>query len=325
LSTTPFAAPPTDDTPVELTPPDIGPYRNGNVGIDHVHRFASSEPGPHVLLTAIVHGNELCGAIALDWLMRSGMRPRRGTLTLAFCNVEAYARFDPAAPSRSRFVDEDFNRVWGVDVLEGSRDTSETRRARALRPVVDAADYLLDIHSMQHATDPLMLCGPLDKGRAWARRVGYPEMIVSDAGHAAGKRMRDYGAFGDPASPRNALLVECGQHWERASAEVARETMLRVLRDLGTLDPADVAPHLPAAPRPPARLIEITEVVTVATPDFAFTRDYRGMEIIARRGTILGHDGDRQIVTPHDSCVLIMPSKRLQTGQTAVRLGRFVD
>ena len=316
---------PSDDMPVELSPPDISVYRHGNVGIDHVHRFTSPEPGPRVLLTAVVHGNELCGAIALDWLMRTGLRPRCGTLTLAFCNVEAYARFDPAAPTRSRFVDEDFNRVWGVDVLDGPRDTSETRRARALRPVVDAADFLLDIHSMQHATDPLMLCGPLDKGRAWARRIGYPAMIVSDAGHAAGKRMRDYGAFGDPASPRNALLVECGQHWERASAEVARETMLRVLRDLGTLAPDDVAPHLPAVDRPPARLIEITEAITVATDDFAFTRDYRGMEVIAHRGTTLGHDGNRPIVTPHDDCVLIMPSKRIQPGQTAVRLGRFVD
>ena len=33
--------------------------------------------------------------------------------------------------------------------------------------------------------------------------------------------MRDHGAFGDPAAPQNALLVECGQHWEAASADVA--------------------------------------------------------------------------------------------------------
>lgn len=315
---------PDPKTAVELTAPDITAYRAGNVGVDYVHRFQASAPGPHALVTAVVHGNELCGAIALDWLLRSGLRPRRGTLTLAFCNVEAYARFDPADPTRSRFVDEDFNRVWGLDVLDGPRDTVETRRARALRPVVDAADFLLDIHSMQNATAPLMLCGPLDKGRAWARRIGYPAMIVSDAGHAAGKRMRDHGAFADPASPRNALLVECGQHWERASADVARETMLRVLRDLGTLGDADVAPFLPVAPRPAPRLIEITDAITVTSEAFAFTRDFVGMEVVAQRGTTIGHDGDRPVVTPHDDCVLIMPSKRLQRGQTAVRLGRFV-
>jgi succinylglutamate desuccinylase len=310
---------------LELAPPDISAWRAGNTGIDHVLRFASAEPGPHVLLTALVHGNELCGAIALDWLLRRRIEPRRGTLTLAFCNVAAFARFDPADPVASRFVEEDFNRVWGLDVLEGSRDTVETRRARALRPVVDAADYLLDIHSMQHPTAPLMLCGPLAKGRTWARRVGFPEMVVADAGHAAGKRMRDYGAFGDPASPRNALLVECGQHWERSSAEVAIETMLRVLVDLRTIDPGDAAGYLPRAPQPPARVIEVTDAITVRGDEFAFVAEYRGMEVVERAGTVIAHDGGVPVATPHDRCVLIMPSRRLRPGQTAVRLGRFVD
>jgi len=41
-------------------------------------------------------------------------------------------------------------------------------------------------------------------------------------------------------------------------------------------------------------------------------------------GTLLGHDGERPVVTPHDDCMLVMPSKRLWTGQTAVRLARRV-
>ena len=34
---------------VELTPPDIEPYRAGNTGIDYVTSFDAPEPGPHVL------------------------------------------------------------------------------------------------------------------------------------------------------------------------------------------------------------------------------------------------------------------------------------
>ena len=52
--------------PVELKAPDIAPYRAGNTGIDYVHRFESGAPGPRVLVSALVHGNEICGAIALD-------------------------------------------------------------------------------------------------------------------------------------------------------------------------------------------------------------------------------------------------------------------
>src|SRR3546814_18231116 len=70
--------------PIELTAPDIGPYRGGNVGIDYVHSFDSGQSGPHVMVCALTHGNEICGAIALDFLLRHGVRPPRGQLTLAF-------------------------------------------------------------------------------------------------------------------------------------------------------------------------------------------------------------------------------------------------
>ena len=46
--------------------PDITGFRDGNCGIDYVHTWDSGMPGPHVLLSALVHGNEICGAIALD-------------------------------------------------------------------------------------------------------------------------------------------------------------------------------------------------------------------------------------------------------------------
>ena len=54
--------------PVELEPVDIAPYKTGNTGVDYVTTFDSGNPGPHVMISAVVHGNELCGAIALDFL-----------------------------------------------------------------------------------------------------------------------------------------------------------------------------------------------------------------------------------------------------------------
>jgi predicted deacylase len=312
-----------DDYPIELSPPDISPYRRGNTGVEYVTRFDSGVAGPHALITALVHGNELCGALALDFLFKAGIRPRQGILTLAFCNVAAFSNFDRAKPTSSRFVDEDFNRLWSPEVLDGSRSSVELTRARELRPVVAAADYLLDIHSMQHATAPLLLCGPLEKGRRFAREIGYPEIVVSDQGHAAGRRMRDYGDFGDPASPRNALLIECGQHWERSSADVAKEMALRFLAQLRMLEPTVITQHLPKPP-PPQKVIEVTEAVTIRSESFRFDADYKGLEVIPRRGTEIARDGDKPVVTPYDECVLIMPSRRLTKGQTAVRLGRYL-
>ncbi|HEY3911234.1 MAG TPA: succinylglutamate desuccinylase/aspartoacylase family protein [Stellaceae bacterium] len=311
---------------VELTPPDIEPYRAGNTGGEYVATFESGRAGPHVLVTALTHGNEICGAIALDRLFRAGLRPRQGRLTLAFDNVAAYRSFDRHYPVASRFVDEDFNRLWDEATLDGPRQSVELARARALRPFVDAADFLLDIHSMQYATAPLMLAGTLDRSVALARRVGIPELIMCDVGHAAGKRMRDYGPFGDPALPKTALLIEAGQHWQNRAAEVATDVMLRFLIALGTLSRDDAAPL--AGPdfnaQPRQRVIEVTEAVTIAGDNFEFVDDFRGLEVLSPKGTLIGRDDGREVRTPYDDCVLIMPSRRLAKGHTAVRLGRFV-
>ena len=310
--------------PIELQPPDIGPYRAGNCGIDYVSSFDSGNAGPHLMLAALTHGNELCGAIALDWLLRQGVRPLAGKLTLAFVNVAAYARFNLDDPRASRFVDEDFNRVWSIDALEGGRDSVELRRARELRALVASVDALFDIHSMQHATPPLMMCGMTGKARTLARQLGTPAHLVCDAGHAAGRRMRDYGDFADEDSPKSALLIECGQHWERASATVAIDAMLRFLLHFGAIGQEFAAPHL--APLPASqRVVEVTQAVTIESDAFQFAAPYVGMELIERAGTLIGHDGERPVATPYDNCVLIRPSMRLRKGETAVRLGRIVS
>ena len=312
---------------IELTPPDIEPYRAGNTGVEYVTTFDSGTAGPHVLVTALTHGNEICGAIALDRLFRAGRRPRQGKLTLAFDNVAAYRNFDARVPIASRFVDEDFNRLWAPATLDSERQSTELARARALRPFVDAADFLLDIHSMQYATAPLMLAGTLDRSLALARRIGIPELIMCDAGHAAGPRMRDYGGFGDSASLKTALLIEAGQHWERRAAEVATDVMLRFLVTLGTLWREDArplgGPDFDAHPR--QRTIQVTEAITISGANFEFVEDFRGLEVLPQKGTLIGRDNGREVRTPYDNCVLIMPSRRLVKGQTAVRLGRYVE
>ena len=57
---------------VEITAPDISPYRKGNTGIDYATTIDSGKPGPHVMLTALAHGNEICGAIVLDDVLLAG-------------------------------------------------------------------------------------------------------------------------------------------------------------------------------------------------------------------------------------------------------------
>ncbi|MEM6665244.1 MAG: succinylglutamate desuccinylase/aspartoacylase family protein, partial [Pseudomonadota bacterium] len=122
--------------PVELEKVDISPYAVGNTDVPYCTTYDSGVAGPHVMVSALVHGNELCGAIALDWLFRSEVRPVVGRLTFAFLNVAAYGAFDPDDPTTSRYLDEDMNRIWDPHVLgDQDRQSLEVRRAREIRPL----------------------------------------------------------------------------------------------------------------------------------------------------------------------------------------------
>lgn len=314
------------DYAIELDFPNITSYKASNSGIPWLWTFDSAVPGPHVMVNALTHGNEVCGAIVVKELLDRRIWPRRGRLTLSFANVEAYRRFDPARPDASRFVDQDFNRVWSPEALDNvAKDSVELRRARQLRPAVDAADLLLDLHSMHERSAPLIVCGPLDKGIAFARALGAPPTVISDEGHPEGRRMRDYAGFGDPASPKNALLIECGQHWEKSSLAVGRDSTARFLINAGVVEAAD----LPAGWRNPrqetSRVIRVTHPVVATTMDFQFAGPYTGLEVFADEGTLIGWNGDDAIRTPYPNCVLVMPSLRqLRPGVTVARFGRLL-
>ena len=310
--------------PIEVAFPHLDAYAAGNSGIPFVWRYDSGRPGPQVVVQALTHGNEVCGAIALDWLLAQGFRPLRGSFTAVFANVTAYGAFERSEPFASRCVDEDFNRLWTADVLDGPRQSLELERARELRPVYDAAEFLLDLHSMTDPCPPLALCGRHRKGRDLATALGVPAHIVIDAGHAAGKRLRDYAFFDDPADPRNALLIECGQHWERAAPKVAKQATLRFLRHFDLADTGWLAMHLDPGPLPAQHAIEVTDSVTIESDAFGFVIPVSGLCVVRHRGTLLARDGARDVVTPYDDCVLIMPTRRPKRGETAVRLGRYV-
>ncbi len=309
---------------IEIKPPDIAPYRNGNTGVDYVHVMDSGKPGPNVMLQALTHGNEFCGAIALDFLFKEKVSPLKGKLVLAFANVQAFARFDFDDPDRSRYIDEDYNRVWADDVLLGKRDSAELKRARELRPFVDVADLLLDLHSMTEPCRPIMVCGMLDKGAEFARRVGVPADLLIDTGHPAGLRMRDRGGFGDPKSAKNALLIECGQHWEKSAVDVAIDTTLRFLKVTGAVEAAWVDSRLRLKPAQAQRVVRVTEPITAASANFRFAKPWKGLEVLEKAGTVVATDGDKVWRTPYDKCVLVMPSTaHVKPGNTMVRLGRY--
>ncbi|MCB8879674.1 succinylglutamate desuccinylase/aspartoacylase family protein [Acidisoma cellulosilytica] len=307
---------------VELTAPDIAPWLAGNTGLRGFTTRDSGKPGPHAVLVALVHGNEIAGAIALDTLLARGLTPSRGRLTFGFANIAAFARFDPTDPIASRYIDEDLNRVWDVDVLDGTRHSTELDRAREIRPMIETADVLFDLHSMLWPSDPLILCGATERGRALGQSIGVPDCVIADPGHSNGRRLIDYHRFADDGRSPVANLVEAGQHWLQDTAETMLAAVAGLLRSLDMASGADALLPMAPAPRRPL-YAEVTSVVTARTAGFTFMQPYRGGQVIRHRNTLLAIDGPTDIRTPYDNCLLVMPSLRPSRGHTAVRLARM--
>lgn len=296
---------------VRLSPPELRPWQGGE--IPGVVTRDSGLPGPHAAVVALMHGNEIAGAIVLDALLREGIAPRRGRLSFLFANLDAYARFDPSDPTASRFVEEDMNRLWAEEVLAGPPRSLELRRARSLLPFLRTVDLLLDLHSMLLQPVPILLTGRSEAGLALARQIGTPPLVVADEGHPTGLRLLDHAHF--TGGDARALLLEAGLHWEPETVAVMREGTLRFLAAAGVLP----------AGRPPApqRVARVTDTVVPASHRFAFVARFRGGEVIAEEGTLLATDGEREIRTPYPDCLLVMPALRPVRGHTAVRLARF--
>ncbi len=326
--------------PVAFPVPEIGPWRRGNTGVAGFTTMRAAAAGPHVLVMALLHGNEIAGAVCLDRLLRSGLQPARGRLTLGFANLAAFDRFDPAHPTTSRFIDEDMNRVWDPAVLDGPRCSLELDRAREIRPLVDTVDVLVDLHSMLWPSDPLILSGASARGRMLAQGLRVPSLVVADHGHQTGPRLIDYPRFsasdtatdtatdtasGPAAYPAAAAcLVEAGQHWQPETIDVMTGAVDGLLRHTGLGRLPAAAGATAAGPSARARCAEVTMAVTATTAGFAFVQPYRGGEVIPLRNTLIAIDGATEIRTPHDDCLLIMPSLRASRGHTAVRLARFL-
>lgn len=305
-----------DTAPLEVLPRDLSAYRQGNTGIDYVHRFESGKPGPHVLVNALTHGNEICGMVAATHLLDTGVRPKIGTLTVSFANMEAYNAFDIDDPYENRQLVHNLNRIWSPEWLDGSEQSPELRRARELRPVLDAADYVLDIHSTRAPVQPFWVYPEMDRNTALAAAVGAPAVqLVMPAGRFPGTGVLNYGRHGDPASDSGgALVVECGQHFAQSAALLATDVTLRFLAHLGLIDaPANSAP---AAPAQPFRLLEVH---MVKSEDFTFTRPLLGFEVF-NKGELIAINAGEEIRSPCDNCTIFMPTRMPIVGREAVYL-----
>jgi predicted deacylase len=301
---------------LEVLPRDLSAYRAGNTGIPYVHRFASGQPGPHVLINALTHGNEFCGMAAATYLLDHGIRPRIGALTVSFANVAAYESFDIEKPFDSRQLVHNLNRVWSPQWLEGGEDSPELRRARELRPVVSEADHILDLHSTSSDVEPFWVYPAFERNAQVALAIGRPAVhLVMPSGLGSGTPVIQHGRHGDAASGAGAALVaECGQHFKQATSKTAIDATLDFLAHFGLIEAR------PREQRAPQRRYELLQTYVIRTPEFRFARPVVGFETFAG-GELVATDAGEELRAPED-CTILMPARQPIPGREGFYLAR---
>ncbi|SED43603.1 L,D-peptidoglycan transpeptidase YkuD, ErfK/YbiS/YcfS/YnhG family [Rhizobiales bacterium GAS188] len=285
-----------------------------------VIRFAALEPGPKLLVTGAVHGNETCGPEAIARIIadcREGrIAVRRGEVSFVpVVNHKAYLQ-------GTREGDRNLNRDLRDYVIP---ECHEDRVANLICPLLRQHDVLLDIHSFRSRGEPFVFVGPPDNqgdiepfGSAQAEgelaaRLG-PAVLMHGwlAAYARAQQERARLGGGDIVSKGvgtteymrfaggYGVTIECGQHQEPRAVEIAYAAIRNALAHLRLID-------APEPPRRVERAIELADAVLCVSPGDHLEKAWAtgdrvpAGEVIARRadGEALTAPSDGFVVFPN--------------------------
>lgn len=289
-------------TTVEYDPVDIECYSEGNTGIPYLWSFSAEEAGPHLMICAVMHGNEIAGAVVLDRFLKENLRPLKGRISFCFGNPKAYKNFDKNNPTQSRFVDQDINRIWGAELSDASLDSYELRRARQLKEYLIGVDYLLDIHTMQADGPAIALIADRQVSLECAKKLTEIPFILTGKVHdPESLRLRDLPNFGLTNKHSVAIQIEAGQHWKADTVVVAENIARQFLEVYGAIEVKTRKPQLTQ------KRLRIIKTLHQKDDRFHYNHDIKSGDFFPKAGALLAKDGESYIRTPQDNCYFLMP------------------
>ena len=298
--------------------------------------YAGGERGPRAIVTGAVHGNETCGTQAIERVMAEldagALAIRRGEVTFVpVCNPLAYAK-------RERAGDRNLNRALGP--TEAPADF-EDHVANWLCPLLARHEVLLDLHSTRAKAQPFAMLGPRDnmgavepfshsqRERALARRLGVRRFVegwLATYAKGVARRVGAAKAAGRPIGRGNtdprygvgtteymrsvggyAITLECGQHDDPESPEVAYRAIRNTLAFLGLTGEA----------LPPAvegyEALRIHDVIDRADAGDRFAREWASFDAL-RPGDLIGTRADGTELRAERAGRILFPDHKAEPG-----------
>jgi predicted deacylase len=296
------------------------------------HRFAGLAPGPRLIVTGAVHGNETAGTRGIERVLaeieRGELEIVRGCVTFVpVCNPLAYAH-------GRRFGERNLNRRLQPTATPQDH---EDRIAGVLCRWLAEHEALLDLHTFRSPGRPFVMRGPADNrgplepferaaqeallaahvgpsrvvdgwmdayaaGVARRReRALTPGAVHEDPSYGVGttEYMRSVGGWG--------VTLECGQHDDPAAPEVAQHAIHQALALLGLVE-------LPLAP--PTRPFEclcLAEVIDRHAEGDRFARTWTSFDPLAA-GELIAVRADGSELRAPQAGYIVFPDTGAQPG-----------
>jgi len=198
--------------------------------------FGCKEAQKKLLVTVCIHGDEVCGLVAVNQLLQEGFFKhgfdnKNVRVTILLGNPRAVME-------NRRFIDVNLNRMFTPQYCDQQgaphvHDPYERSRLEEIIPEMHKCDSYLDIHSTSAPTIPFAIVPPGAKSETLAKKFPVKFILHNVMKVISGTSIDYVKQLNKPA-----ICVECGQHRSEEAIRVAKET----IRAFVTGTPADYFP-----------------------------------------------------------------------------------
>jgi succinylglutamate desuccinylase len=279
-----------------------------------IGRWDRGRPGPTLLVTGGIHGNEPAGVHAAERVLAQLQEREpdlRGRLVALRGNLSALS-------TRRRFLSRDLNRGWSDAAITRTRARDERERSPEDREQLELLEafeevertasgpiLFVDLHTSSAEGSPFLCLADTIDNRRLGMSTGVP-IILGIEENIAGASLEWFADRGIAG-----FAVEGGQHDSDEAVDNHEAVLWGLLVELGMLaaDFVDLAPHRERLRRavgdaPP--IVEITHREEIA-PEHAFRME-PGFVNFARvaKGALLARNRDGEIRAP-SACHVMLP------------------
>ena len=275
--------------------------------------YRALEPGPTFTVLGAIHGNERCGAEAINRLAadldNGNVSLGRGTLQMVpVANPQAYR-------DNVRFIDRNLNRyLYPKDDKQHYEDHLDP----IVCEVLDRTNVLLDLHSYTSPGGPFIFLGTGNpKETAFAKALGVNDFAFgwADAFGKGGEDSKESQGTTEYARTKGALAVtlECGQHLNADNADIGHRAILRALAHLEMLDEKSLAALGPPPPSGAQRCVKMKSVYRRGE-GANLARPWRHFDPVAKGEAMAKLANGKTIDAPDDGYI-VLPKAASVTGE----------